>query len=110
MNHETKEEKSALDRGLRRMGSILASPWLVTAYSATEPRLERAWLRRAGLTKDEAALFLDMLCRRGLLDRGARSVVEEVCLARKIAPEAAIRLLMNGEAWPEEEDKNAEKS
>ena len=92
------------------MGSILASPWLATTYSATEPRLERAWLRRAGLTKDEAALFLDMLCRRGLLDSGARAVVEGVCLVRGIAPEAALRLLMRGEAWPEEENDNAEKS
>ncbi len=96
-----------MDESLRRLGNIMASPWLATAHVRTEPRIERAWLRRAGLTRAEAERFLEMLCRRGLLDCGARAVVEDVCRARKTTPERAVRMLLDGEGWPEEETEDA---
>lgn len=95
-------EKSVMDESLRRLGNILASPWLATGYTRTEPRPERAWLRRAGLSRREAEAFLALLCEHGLLDEGARAVVERVCRRRRLPPDEAVRLLLRGEGRPED--------
>lgn len=97
-----KKEKSILDESLRRLGGILASPSLALCYSHTTPLLERGWLRRLGLTKEEASAFLDELCRRGLLDEGAKAVVYDLCRRRQIHPPEAAKLLLAGEGWPED--------
>lgn len=96
------KQNDALDESLRRLGGILGSPSLVMSYEHTTPLLERAWLRRAGLTKAEAAVFLEEMCRRGLLDKGVRALAEEVCRERRILPKEAVRLLLSGEGWPDE--------
>ena len=98
-----KNGKNALDESLRRLGAILASPSLVTSYEHTTPLLERSFLRRLGLTKGEAALFLEKMCEHGLLDGGARALVARVCAERRIPGPDAARLLLSGEGWPEED-------
>ena len=90
-----------MDNALRRLGGIIASPSLVLSYGHTTPRMERAWLRRLGLSREESETFLDMLCCRGLLDDGAQSVVYDLCRRKGVTPEAAARLLLQGEGWPE---------
>jgi hypothetical protein len=92
-----------LDESMRRLGGILASPSLVMSYQHTTPLLERVWLRRAGLSGEEAREFLALLCQHGLLDVGAKTVVYGLCRQRQIAPQAAVRLLLAGQGWPEEE-------
>lgn len=96
-----KHEKNTLDESLRRLGGILASPSLILSYGHTTPLLERVWLRRLGLTKVEADSFLEELCRHGLLDEGARTVVYELCRRERIQPETAARRLLAGQGWPE---------
>lgn len=98
-----KNEKNTLDESLRRLGGILASPSLILSYEHTTPRMERAWLRRLGLKKQEADAFLEELCRRGLLDEGARAVVYDLCRREQIPPEEAARRLLEGYGWPTEE-------
>lgn len=98
-----KQEKNTLDEAMRRFGGILASPSLVLSYQHTTPLLEWSWLRRQGLTKAEATDFLDELCRRGLLDTGAKEIVYDLCRRRQIHPSEAVRLLLAGDGWPEEE-------
>lgn len=97
-----KNEKSILDESLRRLGGILASPSLLLNHAHTTPLLERSWLCRQGLTKEEATAFLDEMCRRGLLDGGAKEVVYDLCRRRRIHPPEAAKLLLAGEGWPEE--------
>ena len=97
-----KKEKNTLDESLRRLGGILASPSLLLNHAHTTPLLERNWLRRQGLTKEEAAAFLDEMCRRGLLDGGAKELVYDLCRRRRIHPHEAVKLLLAGEGWPEE--------
>lgn len=105
-----KRENSILDESMRRLGGILASPALVLSYGHTTPLLERSWLRRLGLTKEQTAEFMDLLCRHGLLDRGARAVVGQLCAQRRIQPAQAAAMLLAGEGWPEEdEDQQAGK-
>ena len=106
MTGNEKKQRDGLDESLRRLGGLLSSPSLVMSYEHTTPLLERAWLRRAGLTKAEAAAFLEEMCRRGLLDRGARALTEDVCRARRILPREAVRLLLSGEGWPDEGTKD----
>lgn len=101
-----KQEKNAMDESLRRLGGILASPSLVTSYGHTTPLLERAWLRRAGLSRAEAEEFLSMLCEKGLLDEGAKALVYGVCRERGLRPEQAVRLLLEGEGWPERDGED----
>lgn len=108
MSKQEKTEKDGLDESLRRLGGILASPSLVLSYGHTTPLLERSWLRRRGLTKTEAEAFLEQLCRRSLMDEGARAVTEAVCLRRGIAPEEAVRRLLLGEDWPDEDHTDDE--
>ena len=103
MTSNDEKNRDGLDESLRRLGGILDSPSLVLSYEHTTPLRERAWLRRAGLTKDEAAAFLEELCRRGRLDEGARSLTERVSRERRIPPREAVRLLLSGEGWPEDE-------
>jgi len=100
-----KKEKSILDEGLRRLGGILASPSLLLSYGHTTPLLEKSWLRRLGLSKAESEAFLDELCRHGLLDEGAKSVVCDLCRRRGIHPAEAAKLLLAGEGWPEEDGR-----
>lgn len=95
--------RDGLDESLRRLGGILASPSLVMSYEHTTPRMERAWLRRLGLDRTEETAFLDLLCRHGLLDAGARAVIGDLCRRRGISPEEAVRSLLAGEGWPDEE-------
>lgn len=95
--------KSALDESLRRLGGIMASPSLVLSYGHTTPLLERAYLRRLGLSKPETDLFLEKMCEHGVLDGGVRPLVESVCRTRRVSGAEAARLLLNGEGWPEEE-------
>lgn len=97
-----KKEKSTLDESLRRLGGIFASPSLALCYEHTTPLLEKSWLRRLGLTKAEAAAFLDELCRHGLLDEGAKAVIYELCRWKRIQPAEAARMLLSGEGWPED--------
>lgn len=100
---KNEREKTAPDESLRRLGGILASPSLVTSYEHTTPLLERAFLRRLGLSRDEADLFLEKMCRHGLLDRGARPLVAEICAETGLSGGEAARLLLtNDERWPEE--------
>lgn len=80
----------------------MASPSLVLSYEHTTPLLERSWLRRLGLNKEQADAFIDLLCQHGLLDQGARSVIEAVCLQRRVTPGEAAALLLQGEGWPED--------
>lgn len=95
-------EKNTLDESLRRLGGILASPSLILSYGHTTPLLERAWLRRLGLTKAETKMFLDELCRHGLLDEGAKAVVYDLCRRERMQPEAAVRRLLSGQGWPDD--------
>lgn len=99
-----KRENSDLDESLRRLSGILASPSLALCYGHTTPLAERAWLHRAGLTGAQAEELMDMLCRRGLMDVGARQVAEALCARRRIRPEQAVQLLLRGEGWPEDDD------
>jgi hypothetical protein len=96
--------RDGLDESLRRLGGILASPGLVMSYEHTTPLLERAWLRRLGLDRAEQTAFLDLLCRHGLLDTGARAVIEDLCRRRGISPEEAAHALLAGEGWPDKEE------
>lgn len=96
-----KHENDTMDNALRRLGGILASPSLVLSYGHTTPRMERAWLRRLGLSKEEIGAFLEALCCHGLMDEGAQAVVYGLCRRRGLQPEAAARLLLQGEGWPE---------
>ena len=96
-------EKNALDESLRRLGGIFASPSLVTSYEHTTPLLERSYLRRIGLSKAEASQLLEKLCEHGMLDGGARALLEKVCAERRISGRDAARMLLRGEGWPEEE-------
>ena len=98
-----KNGKDAMDESLRRLGGILASPSLVMSYEHTTPLAERAFLRRLGLTKDEAAAFLEMMCEHGMLDGGAKALVGRVCAEKRIAGAEAARLLLGGACWPEED-------
>ncbi|MCD8088576.1 MAG: hypothetical protein LUE22_08355 [Oscillospiraceae bacterium] len=100
---EKKHAKSDFDESLRRLGGILASPSLVMSYEHTTPLLERSWLRRLGLSKQQADEFMDLLCLHGLLDKGAKAVIEAVCVRRRITPMEAATLLMQGEGWPEDD-------
>jgi hypothetical protein len=100
----TKRTNDGLDESLRRLGGILASPSLVTSYEHTTPLLERAWLRRVGLSGAEARTFLELLCQHGLLDVGAKAVVYGLCQRRQITPQKAARLLLEGQGWPEEDE------
>lgn len=100
-----KNGKNTLDESLRRLGGILASPSLALSYGHTTPLLERAWLRRLGLTKAEADSFLEELCRRGLLDEGAKAVVYDLCCRERVQPETAARRLLAGHGWPETDDE-----
>lgn len=97
-----KNEKNMMDNALRRLGGILASPSLILSYGHTTPRMERAWLRRLGLSKEEIEAFLDALCCHGLMDEGAEAVVYDLCRRKGLTPEVAARLLLQGEGWPEE--------
>jgi hypothetical protein len=97
------KSKDSLDESMRRLGGILASPSLVTSYEHTTPLLERAWLRRAGLTREETKTFLSLLCQKGLLDIGAKAVVLDVCRRQHLEPKTALRRLLEGQDWPEEE-------
>lgn len=99
-----KSDENTIDRALRRLGGILASPSLLMSYGHTTPLLERVWLRRLGLSREESDRFLDALCCHGLLDEGAKEVVYALCRKRRIRPEEAIRLLLAGEGWLEKED------
>ena len=98
-----KNGKNALDESLRRLGGIFSSPSLVTCYEHTTPLLERSFLRRIGLTKDEAALFLEKMCEHGMLDGGARALLERVCAERRLSGAEAARLLLRDVGWPEKE-------
>ena len=95
---ETKKN-DLMDESLRRLGGIMKDPSLVLSYGHTTPRSERAWLRRMGLTKTEADAFLELLCRHGLLDRGAEAVVASVCRERRVEGKQALRLLLEGQGW-----------
>lgn len=97
-----KNGKNALDESLRRLGGILASPSLVMSYEHTTPLLERSFLRRLGLTKDEAAQFIEKMCEHGLLDGGAKPLVERLCVEKRISGAEAARLLLVDIGWPEE--------
>ncbi|MCD7749532.1 MAG: hypothetical protein LUH42_05735 [Oscillospiraceae bacterium] len=97
-----KREKNDFDESLRRLGGILASPSLVLSYEHTTPLMERSWLRRLGLDKAQADEFIDLLCQHGLLDEGAKSVIETVCVQRRVTPGEAAALLLKGEGWPED--------
>jgi len=99
-----KNEKNIMDESLRRLGGIFASPSLAMSYEHTTPLLERSFLRRVGLSKDEAALFLEKMCEHGLLDGGARALIAGVCAQRRVTGEEAARLLLAGEGWPEEDE------
>lgn len=99
-----KNEKNILDESLRRLGGILASPSLALSYGHTTPLLEKSWLRRQGLTAEEADAFLDEMCLRGLLDEGARWVVEDLCARCRIHPREAVKRLLAGDGWPEPVD------
>ncbi|MCD7769164.1 MAG: hypothetical protein LUH36_03475 [Oscillospiraceae bacterium] len=99
---DKKRENNGLDESLRRLSGILASPSLVLSYEHTTPLLERSWLRRLGLDKRQADEFMDLLCQHGLLDQGARSVIEAVCVRRRVTPAEAAALLLQGEDWPED--------
>jgi hypothetical protein len=92
-----------LDESLRRLGGILASPSLVTSYEHTTPLLERAWLRRVGLSRAESRAFLELLCQHGLLDVGAKAVVYGLCQRQRVTPQQGVRLLLAGQGWPEED-------
>ena len=95
------QSKNALDESLRRLGGILASPSLILSYGHTTPWLERAWLRRLGLTRAETAAFLEELCRHSLLDEGARAAVEALCRREGLDPRTAAQKLLAGQGWPE---------
>ena len=97
------DNHDSLDESLRRLGGIFASPSLVLSYEHTTPLLERAFLRRVGLTKTEAWLFLEKMCEHGMLDGGARPLLYRVCADRGISGAEAARLLLRGEGWPEED-------
>lgn len=88
------KDDSALDKALRRLGGILASPSLLLHYGSSTPALETAALRRLGLDKKEAADLLDLLCRQGRMDEGARTVLEEEALRRHCRPAEAARALL----------------
>lgn len=103
MTEKNGNNSNILDESLRRLGGILASPSLVMSYEHTTPLMERARLRRLGLSKAEAEAFLEMLCARGLLDTGAGALIARTCRARGLAPAEAARLMLSGEGWPEEE-------
>ncbi len=103
MRAENDNGRDSLDESLRRLGGILASPSLLLSYEHTTPLLERSWLRRMGLTKDEERAFLELLCRHGLLDQGARAVTEQVCRLRQIPPSEALQVLLRDEGWPDED-------
>ncbi len=94
-------EKSRLDKSLSRLGAIFAAPSLLLHYTHTTPALERAYLRRIGLNKDERTAFMDELCLRGLLDEGARALVEPEALRRGCDLGAAARHLLSD--WTKEE-------
>ena len=96
---------NALDESLRRLGGIFASPSLVLSYEHTTPLLERAFLRRVGLTKDEAGRFLEKMCEHGMLDGGAKPLLYRVCAEQGISGAEAARLLLRGEGWPEEDKR-----
>lgn len=99
---DEKNGKNALDESLRRLGGIFASPSLVMSYEHTTPLLERSFLRRLGLSKEEAARFMEKMCEHGVLDGGARALVGRVCAEKKISGEEAARLLLQDIGWPEE--------
>lgn len=97
----TKSNENTLDESLRRLGGILASPSLVMSYEHTTPRAERAFLRRLGLSKAEAALFLEKMCEHGALDGGARALIGRVCAETGVSGAEAARALIAGSCWPE---------
>lgn len=88
-----------MDESMRRLGGILKNPALALHYGHTTPSAERAFLRRLGLDKRQAAEFLEALCAHGFLDDGV-----EVVLRRFAMPPAdAARGLLTGElSWPDE--------
>ena len=83
-----------LDESLRRLGAIFASPSLAMHYTHTTPALELSYLRRLGLTKAEAEGFVSLLCENGLLDAGARSVLEPVAASLGCDMAAAARQML----------------
>ena len=99
----TQKNDTAFDESMRRLGGILANPSLVTSYQHTTPLLERARLRRMGLDRAQAKQILDGMCRHGVLDLGVREVIARVCLQQRVQPDEALRMLLRGENWPEEE-------
>lgn len=99
---ERKNDRKALDESLRRLGGLLASPSLVTSYEHTTPLLERSWLRRIGLTREQADAFLERMCEHGKLDGGAKPLVAAVCRRRGVEPKQAALLLLAGEGWDED--------
>ena len=87
-------EKRTLDESLRRLGAIIAAPSLLLHYGHTTPALEGAYLRKIGLDKQEKDAFLDLMCRRGLLDEGARSVLEAEAFRRGLRPAELARQML----------------
>ncbi len=96
------KDETSLDRSLRRLGAIFAAPSLLLHYGHTTPALERGYLRRIGLSKEERTAFMDGLCLQGLMDEGARALIEPAALAGGCDPATAARRLMA--AWAGEGD------
>ncbi len=95
------KDETSIDKALRRLGGIFAAPSLLLHYGHTTPALERSYLRRIGLNKEERTAFMDGLCLRGKMDDGARALIEPAALAWRCEPVAAARRLM--EDWAKEE-------
>lgn len=93
--------ESSIDKSLRRLGAIFAAPSLLLHYGHTTPALERNYLRRIGLNKAERDAFMDGLCLRGLMDEGARALVEPAAIAGRCDLATAARQLL--EKWAKEE-------
>lgn len=95
------KEKSSIDESLRRLGAIFAAPSLLLHYGHTTPALERNYLRRIGLCREEREAFMDGLCLRGLMDEGARSLIEPAAVRDRCDLATAARRLLA--EWAKEE-------
>lgn len=69
-------DKKTENESRRRFFAILAAPTLAMHHTHTTPMLEKSYLRRIGLGKQETDDFLALLCESGRFDEGARAVLE----------------------------------
>lgn len=79
----------------------IVAPLVEQARTHTTPSIERSVLLRMGFSSVEAGELVEQLGERGLLGRGAGSLLLELARRRDVSVRAAGLALLEGRFWQE---------